>query len=49
MGNFYSFLCLSHEFFAGLKTFWRISVKHMTCWRPYCVVGVPSDAITVVG
>jgi hypothetical protein len=44
-----SFLHLSPEFFAVLKTFWQISAKHMSCWRPYCVFGVPSDVITVVG
>ncbi len=30
MGNFYSFLRLSHEFFAVLKTFWQISAKLMS-------------------
>jgi hypothetical protein len=23
--------------------------KLMSCWRPYCAVGVPADVITVVG
>jgi hypothetical protein len=46
MRNFYSFLGLSSQIFrVYLKTFWRISAKHRSCWRPYCAVGVPSDAI----
>ncbi len=48
MGNCYSFLRLSSRIFLA-KTFWRISAKHMSCWSPYCAVGVPADAITVVG
>ncbi len=48
MGNFYSFLRLSSQIFAVLKTFWQVFAKHMSCLRPYCVVGFPADAITVV-
>ncbi len=39
------FLHLSLRTFTVPKTFWRISAKHMSCWRPYCAVGVTADAI----
>ncbi len=38
MGHIYPFCVFLHEFFATLETFWRISTKHMRCWRTYCAV-----------
>jgi hypothetical protein len=49
MGSFYYFFVFFHEFFTVLNNFWRIFAEHMSCWHPYCAVGYPADAITVVG
>jgi hypothetical protein len=40
MGNFYSFLCVSSRLF---REFPR---KLISCWRPYCAIGVPAVAST---
>jgi hypothetical protein len=37
------------KFFAILTTFREFLRKLMSCWRPYCAVGIPADASTVVG
>jgi hypothetical protein len=41
--------CLFSAVDVFLKTFWRISAEHMSCWHPYCAFCVPADTITVVG
>ncbi len=37
-----------HKFVAVLTIFWQVPRKLMSCWRPYCAVGVPADASTVL-
>jgi hypothetical protein len=49
MGSFYYFLRLSSRIFHRSEDFLQISAEHMSCWHPYCAVGVPADAINVVG
>jgi hypothetical protein len=48
-GVFPIFCVFLHEFFTFLNNFWRTFAEHMSCWHPYCAVGFPADAISVVG
>jgi hypothetical protein len=48
MGNFCYFASFS-RIFRRSDDFLANFRKNMSCWHPYCAVGVPADAITVVG
>jgi hypothetical protein len=50
MGNFYSFFSLSSQIFHRSDDFFaKFLQKLVSCWHPYCALGIPDVDRTLVG